>query len=104
MEFPWTQWTPDDIGRQAEDAIAQKRDALVALKAVPATDRTFTNTIGALERASDTAADVEQTLQLLLNVHPDVAVRDAAQATCDWLEGQNVELDYDRDLWRAAQE
>ncbi len=104
MEFPWAQWTPDDIRRKAENAIAQKRDALTALKTIPASERTFANTIGALERASDSAADVEQTLQLLLNVHPEAVVRESAQTTCEWLKAQNVELDYDRDLWRAAQE
>src|SRR5688500_15817099 len=102
LDLAWAQWAPADIERAAADAIAAREAALRALKAVPAGDRTFDNTVAALERAGNSVADVQQTLQLLTNVHPDPAVRDAAQAAHDRMDDANVAVVHDRGIWEAV--
>jgi thimet oligopeptidase len=103
MDLSWTQWTPEQIEAVATAALAHKRAGLDAVLAVPDDQRTFANTIAALERSSDTISDVQQQLELLLNVHPDAMVRDAAQRSVDCIEAALVDMEYDRRLWAAVQ-
>ena len=104
MNFDWVRWTTDGITAAVNEALSGKRAMLDAVKAVPASERTFENTIGAMERSGDGIADVQQALELLVNVHPDASVRDAAQAAVDRITSEVVAMEFDRDLWRAVQE
>jgi thimet oligopeptidase len=104
MNLEWIQRTPEEINAAVTAALAYKRERLAEIKAVPAQERTFENTIAALERADEYLADLEQQLQLLLNVHPDAALRDACQAAAEAIDAANIELNYDRALWQAVQE
>ncbi len=104
LNLSWTSWTAKEIGTQADSVLASKRAGLDAVFAVPDGERTFANTIGALEFADNHAADVQQALDLLGNVHPDSAIRTAARAAVDRIEAGTIEMEYDRRLWDAAQE
>lgn len=99
----WTSWTEDDISAQADDALASKRAGLDAVFAIPDDKRTFANTIAALEYADNHAADIQQQLDLLVNVHPNVAIRNAAHMAGDRIEEGTIEMEYDRRLWDAVQ-
>lgn len=104
LDLAWTRWTATQIRAAAEAALAVKKERLAAIKSVPAGERTFENTIGALERADDALADLQQTYELLMGAHTDADIRQAAQETVDFIEHENVLLSFDRDLWRAAKE
>lgn len=104
MTFEWVQWTTQDIDAAAQAAISTKRVRLEAVKAVPATERTFANTVGAMERSGDDVSDAIQVLDLLVNVHPDEDIRNAAQEAADRINAELIGLEFDRDLWRAMQE
>lgn len=103
MDWGWITWKPADTAAAAEAAIAAKRAAYMAVKVVPSGERTFENTIAALERAGDGASDTQQILQFLTSVHPDPVLRDAAQAAHDQMDEANVALIHDRGIWDAAQ-
>lgn len=102
-DLSWTQWTPKEIDAAATAALVQKRAGLDAVLTVPDSERAFANTIGALERSGDRVSDVQQEAELLMAVHPDAAVRDAAQHTIERIEAALVEMEYDRRLWAAVQ-
>lgn len=103
-DWLWAHWGVADIERVITDAIRIKREALEQIKHIPASDRTFENTIAALEHASYAIADCEQTLQLLVAVHPDAAMRTSGQEAQERITAANVTLDYDPELWRAYKE
>lgn len=99
----WTTWTAEEIGAQADSVLASKRAALDAVFSVPDDKRTFANTIAGLEYADNPGADIQQQLDLLVNVHPDAAIRTAARAAVDRIEAGTIEMEYDRRLWDAVQ-
>lgn len=103
-DLTWITWTPSDMEAAADRAIADKQARLEALKAIPAAERTFANTVEALSDAEDMASDVVQQLDLLADVHVERSFRDAARATLERLEPALLALDFDRDLWRAFTE
>jgi len=101
--FSWTTWGPADIGAAAADAIAAREAALSALKQIPAGERTFANTIGALDRAYGAHADVQQVVEFLMDVHPAAAVREAAHAAQARMDAATLAITHDRGLWEAVQ-
>lgn len=103
MDLAWIQWTPEQIKTVATEALARKRSGIDAVLAVPDDQRTFKNTIAALEYAGDALCDVQQQLELLLSVHPDAAIRDAAQHATDRIDEALVDMEYDRRVWAAVQ-
>lgn len=103
LNLSWTQWTPEEIDAAATAALAHKRAGLDAMLAVPDGERAFANTIAALERSNDKITDVQQQLEVLLNVHPDQVIRNAAQRAVDRIETALVDMEYDRRLWSAVQ-
>lgn len=104
LDIAWIQWKSADINAAVQAALARKREQLQAIKSVPADQRTFENTIAALERADEHLADREQQLELLLNVHPDAILRDTAHAAIEAINAANIELNYDPGLWQAVNE
>ena len=103
-DFSWVTWEEKDIRTAAEAALSAKRIALEAVKAVAAGQRTFENTVAALERSSDDVSDLLQILDVIVNIHTDGHIRDIAQSTVDHLNAELVGMEYDRDLWNAMQE
>ncbi len=102
-DLSWVQWTPEQMEAAVTAALARKREGLDAVFAVPDAQRTFTNTIAAQEYAGDMISDVQQQLNLLADVHPDAAIRDAAQIATDRIDAELVGMEYDRRLWDAVQ-
>lgn len=104
LDLSWIKWTPDELKAAAKAALVYKREEYERIKAIPAEQRTFTNTIGALEWANDRLADMTQITELLINVHPEVSVRDAAQSVAELIDRENIALEYDHGLWKAVNE
>ena len=102
-DFAWTKWTVADVDTAASRTVAEKKAALAAVKRIPALERTFANTVAAID-ASDRCFGELLKVSLLLNVSPDKDVRDAAQKAIERAEKQLVDLEYDRDVYRALKE
>ena len=104
IDTRWIHRTSDALDDAVTRALARKREDLDAIIAIPASERTFLNTIGALEHAGNELADMQQQLDLLLGVHPDAAVREAAQTAIHRIEEANIGMEYDRRLWVAVEQ
>ncbi len=104
FDITWIARTPDELREVVERALATKRSMLDAVIAVAPAERTFANTIAPLEYASDALSDLQQQIDLLLGVHPDEAIRTAAEQAAHRIDEANVEMEYDRRLWQAVQD
>jgi oligopeptidase A len=100
----WVTWTLSDIERQATEAIAAKEAAIAAILALPANQRTFINTVSALEHSGDRMTDIQQILQFLTSTHPVASIRDAAQFAHDRMDAAGIRMTHDRRIWNALQE
>jgi len=56
-DFAWTRWSAHDIDRVAKEIIVTKRDRYKAIKHIPATKRTFRNTIQTIESSDNSLFD-----------------------------------------------
>ena len=102
-DFAWVRWTPEDIGAAAKRVIAEKRRTYAAVKKIPATERTFANTVRAIESADALMVEYFK-IALLLYVSPVEAVREAALAAVTRIGRISVDFEYDVDLYRALRE
>ncbi|MBS0192528.1 MAG: M3 family metallopeptidase [Phycisphaerales bacterium] len=87
-----------------DDAIARADGSVAKIVAIAPGDRTFDNTIGAID---DLLATFEQDTSMLIflsNVHPDAAVRDASQAAEQRAGDYLVDLGKREDLYKAVKE
>lgn len=85
-----------------DKAIATANAAIARIIAIPDKDRTFANTIGALD---DLYADLEDSTSMLVfmsNVHPDAAVRDASTAAEEKVNNFGVDVWKREDLYKAV--
>ncbi len=101
-QFIWTQWGPKEIRKAYEESIAHKQKAYAAIKLVPDFDRTFQNTIAALEHASYVESPQMHYVELLLEVSPRSDVRKTAKETLDEYSQKIVDIEYDEDLYHAV--
>ncbi|MCC6405116.1 MAG: Zn-dependent oligopeptidase [Candidatus Yanofskybacteria bacterium] len=102
LDHPWAEETPAAIDAAVSAALIRKRAALDAIALVPDADRTFQNTIAALERAGDELSEIAQWSNVLASVHPDAALRKAYQAAEDRVSQESIEMDSDPRLWHAV--
>lgn len=87
-----------------DDAIARANASIATIVAIPAADRTFDNTVGAID---DLLANFEQDTSMLIflsNVHPDASIRDASQAAEQKAGDFYVDLGKREDLYKAVKE
>ncbi|HMN41943.1 MAG TPA: M3 family metallopeptidase [Phycisphaerales bacterium] len=83
-------------------AIADANAAVARIVALADKDRTFDNTIGAID---DVLANFEYSVSMFIfmsNVHPDAAIREASQAAEEKYNNFLIELSQREDLYRAV--
>jgi oligopeptidase A len=83
-------------------AIKRANDAVAKVVAIPDKDRTFDNTLGAID---DLLANLESDTSLLIfmsNVSPDAAVREASQKAEEQAGNYGIELGKREDLYKAV--
>ncbi len=95
--------SPEQIQARMAEAQGACDRALAAVVAVPDGDRTFGNTVEAIEQALSTYTDAALRISVLRSVHPSPAVREAAAAADESFERHTVEVASRRDLYRAVQ-
>jgi len=103
QDFAWTQWTGEEILKVADDILESKRDAYKAIKAIKAQERTFENTVYALESSNHILWELHA-INLLMNVSPSQEIRDTAQISIDRVEKELVNIEYDEDIYQAIKE
>ena len=94
--------TPDGVTRACEEAIAACDSAVDAIVATRDGDRTFANTLGALEAATDGVGQASGQYAFMAYVADDGDVRDAARASEERIDKYFVDLSFREDLYRAV--
>lgn len=96
--------TPESIASACADAIRDCDAAIAAILSTPATERTFANTFGALEAASDLIMQADGNFAFMSYVSDDEAVRETAREWDEKLSKYGVELGFREDLYAAVRE
>ena len=94
--------TKAQIHARLDDEQATCERALAALAALPDRDRTFANTVEALEQAVAEYQDVSGRLSILKEVHPEASVREAAEEVEEQAGRYLVAVASRRDLYQAV--
>lgn len=103
-DFDWITWSSTDINQAAEAALLEKSRIYQLVKSIPAAERTFKNTIYAIESSGDLLGDVCGKFNLLMQASTDAAIRDASQSAINLISERLVDIEYDPELYRTVQE
>ncbi|MXZ89666.1 MAG: Zn-dependent oligopeptidase [Dehalococcoidia bacterium] len=93
--------TPEDVTRACEDAIAACDAGVDAIVATPDAERTFANTLGALEAATDGVSQASGQYAFMAYVASEDALREAGRAAEERIEKYLVDLSFREDLYAA---
>lgn len=99
-DFAWAQWDADTIRRVATEILAKKKELYAQVKAIPAAERTFENTLYGIERANEVMNPVSF-FEILLNASPETSVRAAAEEVIKKIAHETVDMEYDEGMYRA---
>jgi thimet oligopeptidase len=103
-DFAWVKWTPKDVKKKAEDIIRLKKERYALIKKIPAKDRTFLNTVVALEASDDDLSDLSAMITIHKDASPSAALRTAAGEATERLSKALVEIEFDPGMYRAVME
>lgn len=93
--------TPDDVTQACEDAIAACDAGVDAVVATADGERTFANTLGALEAATDHVSQASGQYAFMAYVAEDGELREAARASEERIDKYLVDLSFREDLYAA---
>ncbi|MCA9844943.1 MAG: Zn-dependent oligopeptidase [Dehalococcoidia bacterium] len=96
--------TPEAIAAACEGAMQASDDAIAGVIAIPAGERTFANTMAALDEAMDALGQVSGAYAFMSYVSSDDALRGAAREWEAKLDKYMVGLGFREDLYAAIQE
>jgi len=94
--------TPGQLAAACESAIAGCDEAIARIVAIPAGDRTFANTLLAIEEATSAVGGASGTYAFLANVSPDEQLRETARHWDEELDKYVVGLSFREDLYAAV--
>lgn len=103
-DFEWVNWTPKDINRVVEEALKEKKSRYANIKSISKEDRTFANTVYALESSDYGAVEDMNKVYFLMNASPRKTVRTAAQIALNKFEKAMVDIEFDKDIYQAFKE
>ena len=93
--------TPEQVTRACEDAIAACDAGVDAIVATPDGERTFANTLGALEAATDGVGQASGQYAFMAYVASDDELREAGRAAEERIDKYLVDLSFREDLYAA---
>jgi thimet oligopeptidase len=96
--------TPADLALACRAAIKECDARIAALIAVPAGQRTFGNTVLAVEEARAALKETKQAWGVLADAAPDDGLREAAWEWTERLGKHGVGIDFDEEVHRAVRE
>lgn len=103
-DFAWVHWTAEDIKKLPAYIIETKKERLTEIKKIPAHERTFENTIYALQATDHNISETTLEIDLLQNVAPGKEVREAAKKAIEDIEKKLIEIERDPKIWKALKE
>ncbi|MEN9551998.1 MAG: hypothetical protein RI935_375 [Candidatus Parcubacteria bacterium] len=103
-DFAWVKWTPKQMEKIAKSYLENKKKVYQEIKSILPEERTFLNTVYALERADDMFESALSKMGLLAETSTKKEVRDGATAVLSSVSEKAVDIEYDRDLYIAVLE
>lgn len=103
-DFAWVKWTPKQIEKIGKDAILHKKASYKKIKSILPEQRTYENTVYALETAEGEYGDALRKINILSEVSSKEDVRETAHKVITRYSQESVDTDYDRDLYIATLE
>jgi len=103
-EFTWVNWKEKDLEKEAKGILDKKKKIYKEVKSIPANERNFENTVLAIEQSSYETADKLYKIDFLMYVSPDKKIRNKAQQLSSKIREEWIDLDQDKELWRALKE
>lgn len=98
-DFKWVNITPSQMKKIASEYIEHKKKVYSEIKAIPAKNRTFLNTLYALERCDDKFENIFGKIGLLAETSTKKEIRDASIATSTEVSQKIVDIVYDKGLF-----
>lgn len=103
-DFSWTTWGVKDIKPLAKLAAATLKADHDRIKKIPKADRTFQNTVEALENSGEEVGQRVEYAKFLMEVSPKKEVREAAKKMIDEYSPLIVDIAYDEGVYIALKE
>lgn len=103
-DFKWVNLTAQQIAKVPQEALAYKKASYQKIKDVLPEERTYENTLYALEIAEGNYDNLLRQINILSEVSPKENVREAAHKAINDYYKESVDLDYDRDLYISVLE
>lgn len=103
-DFDWYKLTPKQIEKIGKEAVTYKKAAYKTIKEILPENRTYENTLYALERGDGPAGEMLRKVALLGEVSPKEDIRTLVSKTLIDVSSQMVDIEYDRDLYIAMVE
>jgi thimet oligopeptidase len=103
-DFDWVKWAPTQIEKIGKAAIEYKKASYKKIKAVLPENRTYENTVYALETAQGKFGDDLRKINILSEKSPKKEIREISHKVINKYEHESVDTDYDRDLYIAVLE
>lgn len=103
-DFNWVKMTPALMKKTAEAYIEHKKKVYTEIKSILPENRTYLNTLYALERCDDKFDNFFSKMGLLSEVSTKKEIRDAAHNVAMETSEKLVDIEYDRDLFISVLE
>jgi thimet oligopeptidase len=103
-DFAWTKWGEKDIDKISKDFILHIKRKYTEIKNIPTNERTFENTVFAVESSDYDVMDSMQSIGLLMEVSPIDNIRRAAKRAIDKTEKELIEISHDEGIYKAIKE
>lgn len=103
-DFSFAKWTPSQMKKLADEALAYKKEVYESVKKILPEERTFENTVLALDMSFGSYTDTFSCISILGEVSPKKDIRDAAFQIQTDISKKMVDLEYDRGLYIAVLE
>lgn len=102
--YDFDKLTPEIVARECEAAMRACDETVAAVVATPSSGRTFANTFGALEAASDAIAQASGNYAFMAYVAVDDRLRETAREWDEKISKYAVELGFREDLYEAVKQ
>lgn len=103
-DFAWAQWTPADIKKLPQGLLSKKKERLNVIKKIKPEERTFENTVYALDASNYGIVDIISQINILQEASPEKNVRTASQQVIKTLEKAFIAIEHDPGIWKALKE
>lgn len=100
-DFAWVSWKPKDFKNFPTKAIVELKSDYEAIKSVPTSERTFQNTICALQNCGREFGQKVHYVGFLAEISPDKSVRESAHEAIEEYSNRIIDVVYDEDVYKA---